>query len=108
MKCPRCQQDAPSDADFCPECGAKLWPSAPDAARATPRPMSSARSEVTAICEQGLAAGRDAGVTYHSSRLTSCLGYARVLSQSIGEGIALLRKGVRDHEAMEYGRNCPD
>jgi Double zinc ribbon len=24
MKCPRCQQDAPSDADFCPECGAKL------------------------------------------------------------------------------------
>src|SRR4029434_6121449 len=24
MNCPRCQQDAPSDADFCPECGAKL------------------------------------------------------------------------------------
>jgi predicted amidophosphoribosyltransferase len=24
MKCPRCQQDAPSDADFCPECGTKL------------------------------------------------------------------------------------
>ena len=24
MKCPRCEQDAPSDADFCPECGAKL------------------------------------------------------------------------------------
>ena len=24
MKCSRCQQDAPSDAEFCPECGAKL------------------------------------------------------------------------------------
>src|SRR5215813_5517355 len=24
MKCPRCQQDTPSDADFCPQCGAKL------------------------------------------------------------------------------------
>jgi class 3 adenylate cyclase/tetratricopeptide (TPR) repeat protein len=24
MKCPRCQQESPSDADFCPECGAKL------------------------------------------------------------------------------------
>src|SRR5213593_3557743 len=24
MKCPRCQQEAPSDAEFCPECGAKL------------------------------------------------------------------------------------
>ena len=23
MKCPRCQQESPSDADFCPECGAK-------------------------------------------------------------------------------------
>ena len=26
MKCPRCQQDAPHDAQFCPECGAKLVP----------------------------------------------------------------------------------
>jgi class 3 adenylate cyclase len=24
MKCPRCQFETPSDADFCPECGAKL------------------------------------------------------------------------------------
>jgi hypothetical protein len=24
MKCPRCQQEIPSAADFCPECGAKL------------------------------------------------------------------------------------
>jgi double zinc ribbon protein len=24
MKCPRCQVDAPSDAEFCPQCGAKL------------------------------------------------------------------------------------
>jgi class 3 adenylate cyclase/tetratricopeptide (TPR) repeat protein len=24
MQCPRCQQDAPSDAEFCPECGMKL------------------------------------------------------------------------------------
>jgi class 3 adenylate cyclase len=24
MKCPRCQQVTPSDADFCPECGSKL------------------------------------------------------------------------------------
>jgi predicted amidophosphoribosyltransferase len=24
MKCSRCQQDAPSDAEFCPECGTKL------------------------------------------------------------------------------------
>jgi hypothetical protein len=24
MKCPRCQQETLSDADFCPECGAKL------------------------------------------------------------------------------------
>jgi class 3 adenylate cyclase len=24
MQCPRCQQEAPSDAEFCPECGAKL------------------------------------------------------------------------------------
>jgi class 3 adenylate cyclase/tetratricopeptide (TPR) repeat protein len=24
MKCPRCQQETPSDADFCPECGANL------------------------------------------------------------------------------------
>jgi class 3 adenylate cyclase len=24
MKCPRCEQETPSDADFCPECGAKL------------------------------------------------------------------------------------
>lgn len=24
MQCPRCQQDAPSDAEFCTECGAKL------------------------------------------------------------------------------------
>ena len=24
MKCPRCQQKWPSDADFCPECGARL------------------------------------------------------------------------------------
>src|SRR5262245_44607353 len=24
MKCPRCQQDAPADAAFCPKCGAKL------------------------------------------------------------------------------------
>ena len=24
MKCPRCQQVSPADADFCPECGAKL------------------------------------------------------------------------------------
>src|SRR5438309_2196053 len=24
VKCPRCQQEAPSDAEFCPECGAKL------------------------------------------------------------------------------------
>ena len=21
MKCPRCQQESPADADFCPECG---------------------------------------------------------------------------------------
>jgi class 3 adenylate cyclase len=24
MNCPRCQQETPADADFCPECGAKL------------------------------------------------------------------------------------
>jgi ribosomal protein L40E len=24
MNCPRCQHESPSDADFCPECGAKL------------------------------------------------------------------------------------
>ena len=24
MKCPRCQQESPSDADFCPECGERL------------------------------------------------------------------------------------
>jgi class 3 adenylate cyclase/tetratricopeptide (TPR) repeat protein len=24
MKCPRCQQESPADADFCPECGAML------------------------------------------------------------------------------------
>src|SRR4030095_9330609 len=24
MKCPRCEQETPPDADFCPECGAKL------------------------------------------------------------------------------------
>jgi predicted amidophosphoribosyltransferase len=24
MKCPRCQQETPLDADFCPECGARL------------------------------------------------------------------------------------
>ena len=24
MKCPRCQQEAPSEAAFCPKCGAKL------------------------------------------------------------------------------------
>ena len=24
MQCPRCQQESPADADFCPECGAKL------------------------------------------------------------------------------------
>ena len=24
MKCPRCQQETPADAEFCPECGAKL------------------------------------------------------------------------------------
>jgi class 3 adenylate cyclase len=24
MKCPRCERETPSDADFCPECGAKL------------------------------------------------------------------------------------
>jgi len=24
MQCPRCQYEAPADADFCPECGAKL------------------------------------------------------------------------------------
>src|SRR5262245_57167414 len=24
MKCPRCEQETPSDADFCPECGEKL------------------------------------------------------------------------------------
>jgi class 3 adenylate cyclase/tetratricopeptide (TPR) repeat protein len=24
MRCPRCQQEVPADADFCPECGAKL------------------------------------------------------------------------------------
>ncbi|PYM84377.1 MAG: hypothetical protein DME09_08720 [Candidatus Rokuibacteriota bacterium] len=26
MKCPRCQHETPSDAEFCPECGAKLAP----------------------------------------------------------------------------------
>jgi class 3 adenylate cyclase len=29
MKCPRCQQDVPPDAQFCPECGAKLAPVCP-------------------------------------------------------------------------------
>ena len=24
MKCSRCEQESPADADFCPECGAKL------------------------------------------------------------------------------------
>jgi uncharacterized membrane protein YvbJ len=24
MQCPRCQHEAPRDAEFCPECGAKL------------------------------------------------------------------------------------
>jgi RNA polymerase subunit RPABC4/transcription elongation factor Spt4 len=24
MKCPRCQHETPSDAEFCPECGARL------------------------------------------------------------------------------------
>ena len=24
MQCPRCQQESPTDADFCPDCGAKL------------------------------------------------------------------------------------
>jgi double zinc ribbon protein len=24
MNCPRCEADAPSDAEFCPQCGAKL------------------------------------------------------------------------------------
>src|SRR5437899_6676393 len=24
MQCPRCQHEAPTDAEFCPECGAKL------------------------------------------------------------------------------------
>ncbi len=24
MKCPRCQHETPPDAEFCPECGAKL------------------------------------------------------------------------------------
>jgi predicted amidophosphoribosyltransferase len=26
MECPRCQQDIPPDAQFCPECGARLTP----------------------------------------------------------------------------------
>ena len=24
MRCPRCQQETPADAEFCPECGARL------------------------------------------------------------------------------------
>src|SRR5690349_9535712 len=26
MRCPRCQQDSPSSAKFCPKCGARLTP----------------------------------------------------------------------------------
>jgi hypothetical protein len=55
---------------------------------------------VVPLCERGLAVGRDAGLAYHSSRLMNSLGYARVLSGSVDDGIALLRKGMRDHEAM--------
>ena len=30
MKCPRCQQETPRDADFCPECGARLAITCPE------------------------------------------------------------------------------
>jgi tetratricopeptide (TPR) repeat protein len=56
--------------------------------------------EVAAVCQRGLALGREAGIAYYSSRLTSCLGYVKALSGSIDEGIGLLRNGLRDHEAM--------
>lgn len=56
--------------------------------------------EVAALCERGLALGREAGIAYFSSRLTSYLGYGKALSGAVDEGIVLLRKGIRDHEAM--------
>jgi len=39
MKCPRCQQESPPDADFCPEYGAKLV-SGPAAGPSTSRPRT--------------------------------------------------------------------
>ncbi|HKZ05118.1 MAG TPA: adenylate/guanylate cyclase domain-containing protein [Methylomirabilota bacterium] len=55
---------------------------------------------VFALGERGLAVGREAGIAYHSSRLMNCLGFAKVLSGSVDDGIALLRTAMRDHEMM--------
>jgi len=35
MNCPRCQQETPSDAAFCPKCGAKLHVGCPQCGVAT-------------------------------------------------------------------------
>ena len=53
MKCPRCQQESPADADFCPECAAKLAVVcvACGTANAPPR-RSASRSRRRCCCER--------------------------------------------------------
>ncbi len=55
MKCPSCQIEAPSDAEFCPNCGAALLVPCPQC-----RTLNSAGSRFCKKCGQALGASRPA------------------------------------------------
>src|SRR4030095_8643421 len=64
MKCPRCEQESPADADFCPECGAKLA-----LVCGSCRPANAPTHKFCKKCGQGLGSGvgpAESGVTTKS------------------------------------------
>src|SRR5919106_6450562 len=64
MKCPRCQCETPSDADFCPECGVKLA-----AICASCGTINALTHKFCKKCGQRL--GADAGADQIAGRFTS-------------------------------------
>jgi class 3 adenylate cyclase len=77
LKCPRCQLDTPADADFCPECGAKL------AASCTT--CGTANAPTHRFCKKcGQRLGADAGAAQPPGRFTAPESYTpRHLAEKI-------------------------
>ena len=89
MKCPSCQIEAPSDAEFCPNCGAALLVPCPQC-----RTLNSAGSRFCKKCGQALGASRPAA---ESERFATPNAYT---PQHLAEKILISRAALQGERKL--------